>query len=157
VAQWLWKIPWSRKWQLTAVILLEDSGSHQQRSLARYSPQGHKESDLTAHMDTHCTLLLFSCSVVSSSLQPHGCSIRASLSFTISWSLLKVMSIESVMPFSHLLLCHPLLLLYIAHAHIYIYISYVLYYIHDLCYIYTRLCIYYICIYLYRYGRVIFV
>ena len=36
---------------------------------------------------------------------------QASMSFTISWSLLKVMSIESVMPSSHLILCHPLLLL----------------------------------------------
>ena len=36
---------------------------------------------------------------------------QASLSFTISWSLLKHMSIESVMPSNHLILCHPLLLL----------------------------------------------
>ena len=36
---------------------------------------------------------------------------QASLSFTISWSLLKLMSIESVMPFNHLILCRPLLLL----------------------------------------------
>ena len=36
---------------------------------------------------------------------------QAPLSFTISWSLLKPMSIESVMPSSHLILCHPLLLL----------------------------------------------
>ena len=36
---------------------------------------------------------------------------QASLSFTISWSLLKVMSIESVMPSNHLILYHPLLLL----------------------------------------------
>ena len=36
---------------------------------------------------------------------------QASLSFTISWSFLKLRSIESVMPFSHLTLCHPLLLL----------------------------------------------
>ena len=36
---------------------------------------------------------------------------QASLSFTISHSLLKLMSIESVMPPSHLILCHPLLLL----------------------------------------------
>ena len=33
-----------------------------------------------------------------------------SLSITISWSLLKLMSIESVMPSNHLILCHPLLL-----------------------------------------------
>ena len=36
---------------------------------------------------------------------------QASLSFTISWSLLKLMSIESVMSFSHLILCCPLRLL----------------------------------------------
>ena len=31
---------------------------------------------------------------------------QASLSFTVSWSLLKLMSIESVMPSNHLVLCH---------------------------------------------------
>ena len=36
---------------------------------------------------------------------------QASLSFTISWSLLKLMSIESVMPSTHLVLCYPFLLL----------------------------------------------
>ena len=34
---------------------------------------------------------------------------QASLSFTIFLSLLKLMSIESVMPFNHLIFCHPLL------------------------------------------------
>ena len=33
------------------------------------------------------------------------------LSFTISWSLLKLISTELKMPFNHLILCHPLLLL----------------------------------------------
>ena len=36
---------------------------------------------------------------------------QACMSFTNSWSSLKLTSIESVMPFSHLILCHPLLLL----------------------------------------------
>ena len=36
---------------------------------------------------------------------------QASLSFTISWSLLKCMSTESVMPSNHLILCRPLLFL----------------------------------------------
>ena len=36
---------------------------------------------------------------------------QASLSITNSWSLLKLMSIVSVMPSNHLILCHPLLLL----------------------------------------------
>ena len=35
---------------------------------------------------------------------------QASLSFTVSWSLLKLMSTELVMLFNHLVLCHPLLL-----------------------------------------------
>ena len=36
---------------------------------------------------------------------------QASLPFTISWSLFKLMSIKSVMPSNHPVLCHPLLLL----------------------------------------------
>ena len=38
-------------------------------------------------------------------------SIQASLSITNSWSLFKLMSIESVMPSNYLILCCPLLLL----------------------------------------------
>ena len=56
-------------------------------------------------------LLLSSCSVVSDSVTPWTVALQAFLSFTISWSLLKLMSIESVMPSNHLILCHPLLLL----------------------------------------------
>ena len=54
----------------------------------------------------------FSHSVVSDSLlTPWIAACQASLSITNSWSLLKHMSIESMMPSSHLILCHPLLLL----------------------------------------------
>ena len=54
----------------------------------------------------------FSCSIVYNSLRPHGLqACQASLSVTNSWSLLKLMSIELVMPSNHLILCHPLLLL----------------------------------------------
>ena len=46
------------------------------------------------------------------SLWPQGLQhARLPLSFAISWSLLKLMSIKSVMPSNHLILCHPLLLL----------------------------------------------
>ena len=38
-----------------------------------------------------------------------NCTRQASLSFTISWSLLKLMSIEPAMPSNHLILCRPLL------------------------------------------------
>ena len=61
------------------------------------------------------------CSVRFSSVQSVSCvwlfvtpwiaACQASLSITNSWSLLKLMPIKSVMPSSHLILCHPLLLL----------------------------------------------
>ena len=54
----------------------------------------------------------FSRSVVSDSLQPPWTAARqASLSITNSWSPPKPVSIESVMPSNHLILCRPLLLL----------------------------------------------
>ena len=50
-------------------------------------------------------------SVMSISLQPHGLQpTQASLSITNSQSLLKLLSIESVMPSNYLILCRPLLL-----------------------------------------------
>ena len=50
-------------------------------------------------------------SVVSNSATPWIAEHQASLSITNSRSLLKLMSIVSVMPSNHLTLCHPLLLL----------------------------------------------
>ena len=44
-------------------------------------------------------------------MTPSTAACQASLSFTTFWSLLKLMSIESVMPSNHLILCHPLFLL----------------------------------------------
>ena len=41
---------------------------------------------------------------------PCTAALQASLAFTISWSLLKLMSIALVMSSNHLILCHPLLL-----------------------------------------------
>ena len=82
--------------------------SHGQRSLAGYSPWGLKESDtteVTSHAGTR--------GVRFSSIDfvtPWTAARQPSLSITNSQSLLKLMSIESVMPSSHLILCHPLLL-----------------------------------------------
>ena len=45
-----------------------------------------------------------------SDCDPMTAARQASLSFTTSWSLFKLMSIESVMPSNHLILCRPLLL-----------------------------------------------
>ena len=55
--------------------------------------------------------LLFSCSVVSDYATPWTAAHQASLSNTKFRSLLKLMSIESVIPSNHLMLCCPLLLL----------------------------------------------
>ena len=52
----------------------------------------------------------FSHSVMSDSPTPRTGACQASLSITNSQSLLKLMSIKSVMPSNHLILCHPLLL-----------------------------------------------
>ena len=58
-------------------------------------------------------LLLFNRSVVSNSLWPHGlhAAHQAPLSFTISQSLLRLMSFELVIPSNPLVFCRPLLLL----------------------------------------------
>ena len=57
------------------------------------------------------TSVQFNRSVVSDSENPWTAARQASLSITNSQSLLKLMSIESMMPSNHLILCHPLLLL----------------------------------------------
>ena len=56
-------------------------------------------------------LLLFSRKVTSDFMTPWTAACQASLSITNSWSLLKLMSIETLMPSNHLILCRPLLLL----------------------------------------------
>ena len=55
-----------------------------------------------------CCSVCQSCQTLCS---PMNCSSQTFLSFTISWSLLKLMSIDLVMSSNHLNLCHPLLLL----------------------------------------------
>ena len=59
---------------------------------------------------SHCC----GCSVIKSCLtlcDPGTAALQAFLSFAISWSFIKVMSTELVMPSNHLIPCHPLLLL----------------------------------------------
>ena len=63
------------------------------------------------HVIVCILFLLFSLSVVSDSVTPCTPPRQASLSFTVTQSLLKLMSIESVMISNHLILCCPLLLL----------------------------------------------
>ena len=56
-------------------------------------------------------IVVQSLSRVQLSVTPWTSAPQASLSFTISWSLFKLMSIELMMPSSHLILCHLLYLL----------------------------------------------
>ena len=62
----------------------------------------------TVDQELH-TIAVQSLSRVWLFMTPWAAACRASLSFTISLSLLKFMSIESVMPSNHLILCHHLL------------------------------------------------
>ena len=55
-----------------------------------------------------CSIQLLSCVWLFEN--PWTAAYQASLSFTITWSLLKVMSIESMIPSNCLILCYPLLL-----------------------------------------------
>ena len=58
-----------------------------------------------------CCAVTFSCSVVSDSATPWTATHQASLPFAVSWSMLKLVSIESVMSSNQLTLCCRLLLL----------------------------------------------
>ena len=65
----------------------------------------------------HCRVLsrvpcviVQSLSCVQLFVTPWTAARQASLSFTVSWSLLKFMSIESMMLSNHLILCHPIIL-----------------------------------------------
>ena len=67
-----------------------------------------EERKLSSHALICCCLVTQSCMTLCN---PWTAAHHASLSFTIPQSLLKLMSIESVMPSNYLVLCHPLLLL----------------------------------------------
>ena len=70
---------------------------------------GAHSSALNLIIDMFAVVHLLSC--VRLFAIPWTAACQASLSFTISQSLFKLMSIESVMPSNHLIFCHPLLLL----------------------------------------------
>ena len=61
-----------------------------------------------AGFSSNCHRIQFSCSVIFDSATPWIAACQASLSVTNSRSSLRLTSIESVMPSSHLILCHPL-------------------------------------------------
>ena len=63
----------------------------------------------TVNLNTHSSVQSFSCVWLFAT--PWTAAHQVSLSITNSWSLLKLMSIKWVIPFNHLILCYPLLLL----------------------------------------------
>ena len=63
-------------------------------------------SPLALTSDIH-TIQSVQLSCVQLFATPWTTALQASLSITISWSLLKLMSTESVMPSNHLILCRP--------------------------------------------------
>ena len=75
---------------------------HCSQILYHLSHQGSPNIPIFGCIFTHCVQLF---------VIPYTAACQVSLSFTISWSLLKLMSTESVMPSKYLVLCHPLLLL----------------------------------------------
>ena len=134
-----WEDPLEEVW-LPATVFLRGESPWTEK-LVGYSPWGHKKSDMTGWLSTahnlshsqdlypeyiknshsspnksalkRCHKRRYCCSVshVWLFVTPWTATCQASLYFTISQSLLKLMSIESVMPSNHLVLCSPLLLL----------------------------------------------
>ena len=77
-----------------------------------HSQGNHKQDEKTTlGMGENICKLQFSCSVMWLFVTPWTATYQASLSITNSWSLLKLMSIQSVMPSNHFILCRSLLLL----------------------------------------------
>ena len=123
-----------RQWPWPAVTYLHWEGAQRADRPASAGPSGPGCEGRSAHhlFDARTPLqhsiatlsqtrlgIYFSSSVSSVQLFSHVwlfatpliAARQASLSITNSWSLLKLMSIESVRPSNHLILCHPLLLL----------------------------------------------
>ena len=73
------------------------------------------QSELAFIENLPCAVCQQSCEIVLLLVQSLSCvwlfaiPCQASLPFTVSWSLLKLMSVEPVMSSNHLILCHPLL------------------------------------------------
>ena len=84
---------------------------HAARLYGRHKDACDTAADGRGQSDTCSPCVVFSRAVVSHSATPWTAACQASLSFTISRSLLKLMSSGSVMPSNHLILCCSLLLL----------------------------------------------
>ena len=90
---WVEKIPWRRAWQPTPVFFPREF--HGQRSLAGYSPRGHRESDMTkrltllshyppaSHLSFHSSPVLNTLLCLLPYLSPQPCQVGATAVLTL--------------------------------------------------------------------------
>ena len=107
---WVRKIPWRRKWYPTPVFL---PGNPMDRGVWRATVLRVAKSLTRLSTGSWHSIYQFSSllSCVQLSATPWTAAHQASLSITSSQRLLKLMSIELVMPSNHPIPCCPLLLL----------------------------------------------
>ena len=108
-------MPWRKEWLPNPTFLPGEF--HGQRSLGGYTPWGNKKLDKTEQLTFSLFTTLkntslfgsvhFSPSVMSDSATTWTAARQASLSYTMSWSWLKLRPIESAMPSDHLILIVP--------------------------------------------------
>ena len=118
---WVGKIPWSRAWQSTPLFLLENPMVREDWQVTAHRVAKSQTRLLTARAHTRVLNIgghivtgvesVQSLSCVQFFVTPWTTARQASLSINNSKSFLKLMSIKSVMPSNHLILCPPLLLL----------------------------------------------
>ena len=78
--------------------------------MANKSSSSHMQGEIHSFHSIKIVVVAHSLGHVQLFANPWTAGCQASLSFTISWSLLKLMSVELVMPSNHPVLCCPLLL-----------------------------------------------
>ena len=101
---------WTSSLPSTAGHFLGDPLKYHITGITKESEELRREAKLTIS-STQIFSSVQSFSHVLLFMTPWTAACQASLSFNISQSLLKLMSIESVMPSNHLILCYTLLLL----------------------------------------------
>ena len=103
--------------QQKSTITSYDQAQHQALYLGNHIQSSHKTFNRSKQRSKKVRQLSRICSSVQSLSHVHlfatpwAAACQASLSITNSWSLLKLMSIKSVTPSNHLILCRPLLFL----------------------------------------------
>ena len=97
------------KWQSTPALL--PGKSHGWRTLIGYSPRGREESDTTEPLHFHFHISVQFSSVAQSCPTLRDPMNHSTPGLPVHHQLPKLTCIKSVMPSSHLILCHPLLLL----------------------------------------------